>query len=523
VWKFTNQEIKLSDFNRNKIDKLVLSLLRQNGYSLSSNELELQLYSHPEFPSLKAITDTLDFFKVENIALKVKFEALSKLPNTFLAVLNNGDLNLVNKKSNNLKLTRNDSTTKRIAKKEFESIWSGLVIAIEAKKKIRGKNINNISIKILAIILLIALITVNFITQDVTAWVMLTLSFIGLFVSYIASNNELNIDDGFQSKFCYSEDEENDCSKVIKSQESKILGFLSLADLGIIYYLSLISQLTFLGFDHSFFLVFSLFGIPVIIYSIYYQKFIFKRWCNICLITAGIFFGLLTLLLTAPSNFYVNQMYWLKALSIGLGILIFWVIFKHYVTLYLDSKINNQSLLKFKRDFHLFKTLLERSVKVDTEFKGKLEFGSINGKVKIDLVLSPYCKYCNMAFSIFNEILSHYKGDKLSVGIIFDVRQSKNKNAVDVLNFFIKIYHQNGAEACLSAIKEWYANPGLEDWTSTENLYTPYVDHKYHIEWCENKKINFTPLILINGKVFPKQYDLKDIVYFMDELIINSP
>jgi hypothetical protein len=37
-------------------------------------------------------------------------------------------------------------------------------------------------------------------------------------------------------------------------------------------------------------------------------------------------------------------------------------------------------------------------------------------------------------------------------------------------------------------------------------------------DWCTEHKINFTPEILVNGYSFPKEYDRKDIAFFIEEL-----
>lgn len=513
----------MSNLNKNKVHKLVLSLLKLNGYRLSNNEFELQLYSHPEFPSLKAVTDTLDFFKIDNIALKVNFEALSKLPNAFLAVLNNGNLNLVSKKSNKFKLTRNDSSTKKIDKKELESIWSGFVIAVEANKKkdIRKTEFNFLWLFIAT--LLVTIIIINVVSSSVITWSILSLSFVGLFVSYIASNNELNIEDIFQSKFCYSDEKENNCSKVINSKGSKVFGSLSLADLSLTYFLSSIFQLTFLGFDHSFFLVLSILGIPIVLYSIYYQKFVSEVWCGICLFTVGTFLTSSIILIASFTKFNINHIYWLKAFSIGLSVLISWMILKKNINLYLSLKIANQKLLKFKRDYQLFKVSLANSTKINTEFEGKLKFGSSDAKIKIDLVLSPYCKFCKTAFSKLVKVLDNHKDKKISLDIIFNVNQSKNKVLEeDILNYFINIYHQKGPNDCLLAIKDWYDNPNAEKWLTRKNVFSPYTNLKRHIEWCMNRGINYSPLTLINGSVYPIQYNIEDIFYFIDELTYSS-
>ncbi len=37
------------------------------------------------------------------------------------------------------------------------------------------------------------------------------------------------------------------------------------------------------------------------------------------------------------------------------------------------------------------------------------------------------------------------------------------------------------------------------------------------ITWCREKKISYTPTIFFNGHELPKEYDLEDIQYFLQE------
>ena len=50
------------------MDKLIILLLRKfKIYKIAINDLNLKLISHSEYPSVKAITDTLDYFGIENV------------------------------------------------------------------------------------------------------------------------------------------------------------------------------------------------------------------------------------------------------------------------------------------------------------------------------------------------------------------------------------------------------------------------------------------------------------------------
>ena len=75
--------------SENHLVKILQSYLKKEGYSINLDDFKLQLLSNPSYPSVKSITDTLDYFGVENIAANVPKDALNQLPNFFLAILSN--------------------------------------------------------------------------------------------------------------------------------------------------------------------------------------------------------------------------------------------------------------------------------------------------------------------------------------------------------------------------------------------------------------------------------------------------
>jgi hypothetical protein len=60
--------------------KLYLSKMQ---YASKIKDFEDAFNSHPNYPSLLAITDSLTFIGIENIAAKVPFQHIEKLPNIF--------------------------------------------------------------------------------------------------------------------------------------------------------------------------------------------------------------------------------------------------------------------------------------------------------------------------------------------------------------------------------------------------------------------------------------------------------
>ena len=59
--------------------------LKKENIAIDSNEFLLQVESHADYPSLLAISDTLHFLNIENLATQLDFEHINHLPQNFIA------------------------------------------------------------------------------------------------------------------------------------------------------------------------------------------------------------------------------------------------------------------------------------------------------------------------------------------------------------------------------------------------------------------------------------------------------
>ena len=65
----------------------IFKYLTKNKISIDQIEFQFQYESHPDYPSLLALSDTLKFFKIDNGAFKISEDDLDQIPENFLAVI----------------------------------------------------------------------------------------------------------------------------------------------------------------------------------------------------------------------------------------------------------------------------------------------------------------------------------------------------------------------------------------------------------------------------------------------------
>ncbi len=97
---------------------IVKKYLHQNQLSDVIDDFEDIFQSHPNYPSLYAITDTLNSLSIENIAIKIPKEQIEELPSIFLAFYDD-HLVLVNKSNEKISVENDAFEKKQVSYSDF--------------------------------------------------------------------------------------------------------------------------------------------------------------------------------------------------------------------------------------------------------------------------------------------------------------------------------------------------------------------------------------------------------------------
>ena len=494
--------------------------LKSNNYKKESQDFKDLFLSHPNYPSLYAITDTFDLLGIENIAAQVPKEQLDALPVSFLAFFNN-EIVLVNQ-SNDVILVENEKVGKRvISKNDFLKEWDGVVVAIEPNTETVGENKEFFSNKysLLGALLLFILI-LQYQNFSVSFVLNVVLSLLGLFISVLIIDEKLNTTDGVISKVC-SFSETTSCDSVIKSEDSKLTKWLDFSDLPILYFAtSLVSVLLNQNLISTF-NFFAVLSLPIVGYSIWLQKAKIKKWCVLCL-------GVASILILESILFFVSEMYfdfsYISSLLLGM-VIVFSVWFFIKPILFAKTRLekNNLELLKFKRNFSIFNGLQKNILEEEKLlFMPKITLGNSNAKVNLTLILSPSCGHCHTAFEEAVALMNS-TGQKLSLSIFFNLNPDNGLNPYFSIAENLLQINKDFSNKIEEAISDWHLKKmDTEEWKAKweqkdiqfdieQNLRTQY-------EWCLANEFNYTPVKIVNNKLFPKEYELKELKYFLSEL-----
>ncbi len=514
---------------KNTIEKIVESVLVQNRISnFDKKDLELQLQIHPSYPSFQSITDTLDYFNIDNIAVEVPIEALDQLPKSFISLVkteNSEEIVTVINSKDSIEIKHSSLKKKKYTYEQFIALWIPKVIAVEynAKQRFVFKQ------SFLQIFLILMLFVGMALTFAATAWdanqiVFLLTSVIGIVFSFFALRESLGIQSQAIHQFCTSVGNTN-CGDVINNNSGKLLKNFTLADAGMVFFGTLIAYQTLFGFSSILFIP-ALIGIPFVVYSIYSQAFIIKKWCAICLAIGTVSTGLaiiavrnlpFTIDLSSVSGFLITSA--LLTLT--------YMFAKEKMVENKSFKSENLKLNQFKRDGQIYNHLLNISEKIEntTVFENEIVLGNPDATFKIISLTNPMCGYCKDAFEAYTRVLKTM-GENLQIIIRLAIKLDDLDNQATQISLrLFEIYDHQGADSFIAAYNDWFKDRTHSKWIKK---YRAPINNPTHTEvlkkqgeWANSNDLHYTPASVINGSLYPKKYSYNEFFYFISMMLEN--
>ena len=525
------------------IEEMSILLCQALHIKLTKCLLCKELEEHPDFPSLGAVKDVFGKFNISSIALKLEDKSnIEKIEGCFLAqiidIKNNSNLFAIIYSQDEDKLNWYNPIKKKkelIDRDFFLDLFTGYIFYAESnknsgdreysytRKKENQSNMFSIllSVSIFSYLLFsLFFIKTNFVKIYFVVFILFLLLggvITALMLLYEYDNNSSTL-----RKICNSSRKVN-CLAVLSSKGSIIWG-VPWTVIGFSYYLGLLFSLLTNSFSTNIFVAVSYFNIlslPYIIYSVYYQKFIVKQWCVLCLLVQFINLALFILSVLVGSFSDSFKFDFLSIFSIfGSFILSFGV--SYLLWLYIQKLRDNKDsssllkMIKYNRDvfFSLLKN--ERKIEGITNDFGVI-LGNPNGSIHIVKVCNPYCYYCSLSHPVLSQLVKN--NDEIKLQIIFFVNPDSDEYEHTPIETFLGAYYEGkDIELILS---DWYNDEDkkLEDFIrlhpiTVDNSSKNKSNATSMFDFCMKNKITYTPTIFINGYELPEIYNFSDLLYF---------
>lgn len=514
----------------------VMQLLSTQSMLVAESHLRFRLESHPDYPSLLAVKDTLEELSIESTVCRGTKEELKKENKPFLAHFNMREGNV---------LFFKDVATAEHKVKDFNKLWSGHVMFAEPTKKYGNtehdklfkKERLNKAFGIAAILLFTSTLLGLSITNGSVPAILLTVSnFIGLYFSWLIAQKEFGIRNSVSDKIC-SMAKHSRCESVLFSKGAKLFNWLSWGDVGIVYF---VSSLLFIGITVSgvgrwqmavnalqFYYLISLGGLVFPLYSLYYQWKVVKQWCMLCVGVLTVLGINATISVTQISGVLNSSLSTLWKGAVGGVILLLltlsiWQLIKSLYQKSIASLINEIKATRLKRNPEIFNALLQQQ-KVNKinlpETDEAIQFGNPAAPYQLVIACNPYCGPCAKAQQAIEKLYEKYP-EQFSISVRFALNKNDDSDKKVVA---VKEILKVAKTKPLESVKDWYSLLDLEKFKELYHTNGEQVDAaiEKHIAWNKRVDIKATPTIFINGRVLPELYSWVDFVETVEFEIKN--
>lgn len=509
--------------------------LKAIGAKVTEETVEETLKNHPDYPSLLAASDALNEWKVENVAAHIKPEQLGELPTPFLTFLNtnHGIFALVKSvKDDTIEWIHTSEGFKREKTDDFLKKWNGVVLMAETNTDSGEKNfiennkkeiLNNLRTPVLlfgATLLIFSLFYYNFSTDWHYNAILLT-KLAGVIISTLLLWQSIDKNNPFINNLCQAGGKAN-CNAILSSNAAQVTTWLSWSEVGFFYFAG--GFVALLINPASAFPLWGLGGCALFytFWSIYYQAFVAKQWCTLCLTIQGLFVVefLININFISELGKYLQLMTvsdFLAPLSgAGVGIL-FWIFLKPILQKSQQVAPLKNDLKRFKNNPNLFLSLLEKQAEMPfvSQNMETIIVGNPNAEHTITMVTNPFCQPCAKTHKTIEDILD--SNEQVNCQVIFSAHNDDIRGEVARLILSLPKHKQ------AQALNQWYENEerNIENWKLqlgiVEDKNTKSIIEQ-HQTWCEIAKIEGTPTLYIDGYKMPSLYlraDLKGILKYL--------
>jgi len=210
---------------------LLKRLLTKNRITVNEDELRLQLFGHPSYPSLHSITGVLDHFNISNLAIEIpkSEENISFLPDHFIAHIDDkeGDrFVLIDKLNQGFKVISNKNKDEILDLKQFIDIWTGVTMVIEKDELAQIETKSSASILNILLYISPALLIGLFVylRPDFFQTLHFTFSIIGLAICTLITKHEQGGHSKILDKICSGGNDKINCDDVLNSKGATLFG-----------------------------------------------------------------------------------------------------------------------------------------------------------------------------------------------------------------------------------------------------------------------------------------------------------
>lgn len=511
------------------------------------------LKNHPDYPNVISIVDVLHEFGINADALKGTTADLSESLLPAIALLKNNKFVLLKSiSSKSVEYYHQGHGHLTCSLEKFAEEWSGVIVTGTSTKrplendlqKNRRLELKKIIQKLIAVTAIITVVFVAYLQGlseiiSTTRWVCLWwLKLIGLFLCILLVLTRIRRSTSLH-RICQLSDK-IDCLKIQQLPAGKLFG-IPLSDIGLIYFaggllsLHLLPYVGTTGLNLTHFAVINVMVLPITLFSLYYQAFVIRSWCWMCVVIQILlwleFYILRPAIKLKASDFTADKILYLLIGFIVTALV--WSLIRSIVNkAELISRLT-QKISRYQRSPELIAVQLKNTSKVKfSNLPGDIDIGPAGASITFTLVVNPLCPSCGKTFQQLKQIIRF--GDGKINGIIRIIawdRVDKPSSKKDTENHDIATRLVSLAlkkkELALKALSLWFSkeNKDVKDImkqfrhmpavSENDDDATAKMALNVHRKWADSVSITGTPTVYLNGGKLPRGIDIQDLKYYL--------
>ncbi len=517
---------------------VVDSFLKEMKVKVSLKTIDQTLQEHPDYPSFLSITDSLKKWNVESLAIQTMAEKIIEIPTPFITSFKQGFFITVKRLvGTELLITNQHGKQENISIENFLKEWTETILVVEASEtsgeKDFTKNNNQALLKWafygLLPLAIIASILIPFFngTNALIPTLYTIAKLVGLTISVLLLWYDIDMGSPLLKQICSGIQKAN-CSAVLNTRAASIGGIIKWSEVGYVYFAFSLLFAAFAGINNvlPILKLFSFLALPYIIFSIYYQWKIAKQWCVLCL---GVQFvllieGILTIMSYSVSLIVIQKViitYWTSSLIALIIPIAIWYLIKPILKRNQVAKHEKRSFLQLKYNEQVFNSLLLKQPTIlgyPSDGLG-ITIGNPSATKTIIKVCNPYCGPCAMAHPELEKIVK--ENSSIKAQIIFTATNNENDRGSKPVKHLLAIAAKGDELLTELALDDWYLAKE-KNYDKFAKKYPLNIELQKQSEkidlmkiWCNKVNIQYTPTIFIDGYELPKNYQLKDLNYFL--------
>ncbi len=528
-------------------ENIAIRFCRMTGIRITETTIREKLSTFRGYHGLEAVNELLRSHGVDNSKVLTSVKELNGHPFPLIARVRNKQkistlLALVIKTNPDQSIEWYNPVSLRketISVRDFLEIFTGEILVAEnnefaeepdyKQKSVREKKktITNLLISAAFPLLVAAVSIVAFMRFGFHASlfpvVFLLLSFAGVITSATLQLFEINRNNPFLKRVCHI-GENIDCAAILNSGASKIFG-ISWATIGFTYFSGVLLSIIAGGIVDAHFLsvaaTINILALPFILYSLFYQFFVVRKVCPLCLLVQIV---LLLQFATSLAGGFLAESKIADDLRYSMPVFILFfaiTFFALQITIIAINKTKQAHILgnkiqRLKQNKQVFSALLAENKKVENPATGLgITIKKTDAPINIILVLGLYCGVCSKTY--FKIIQLIREKQVVDLQLIFASATDENNPKNLPLKHLLTIAEQGDINNIENALRDWFL-AGKKDYKEfaahypvEEKMNGQRGNIKAMREWCEKEEITAVPEIYINGTRLPDIYNADDL------------